>query len=1428
MAARLLLETTKCILTALCIAVLLASMAPVLAGENGAAPAANAVQFLSAMPALFAENAGQIDNPAVRFALHGNKGNVFHTTDGVVFQVFSEPQDARQAPRLHALSCTSFSATFPGARRIDPIGMDKAPGQSNYFVGNNPARWRTGVATYSKVVYPRLYDGIDLHTFGRRSGLKYEFHVAPGADYRQIAVRYEGTGPLRIDAAGTLHVATPAGEVTDDAPVACQIVGGRQVAVPIRYRLVDSRSYAFDITGTLDPASPLVIDPELAWSTYLGGSADDQGWSIAVDAAGNAFVTGQTASTIFPATGGFDSTYNGGNWDVFIVKFSPTGGFLWGSYLGGSGTEYGYGIAIDPSGNALLSGLTNSTNFPVPGAFDPTFNGGISDAFVAKVTSAGQLAWSSYLGSTGEDYAFCVASDPSGNALLTGQTASTSFPVPGGFDTTYNGGSYDAFVTKVSSTCQLLWSTYLGGSVYDEGRGIACDSAGNAIVTGFTASANYPASGGFDPTHNGGLYDAFVTKISPACVLQWSSFLGGSGDDRGWGATTDASNAIFLAGRTNSANFPTTGGFDTTFNGGAYDAYVVKVTAAGQLTWGTYLGGSGEDVGRTIVCDPQGNVALTGYTGSSTNFPRVSAFQTSYGGATYDAFVAKVSSACQLQWSSFLGGRATERGYSAASGPDGSTYVTGNTASTNFPTRNAFIASFHGGTTDAFVTKVSAGVVVRTLTVQSTPITGVAITGTKPGTTNYTAACNNGDAVSLTAPATAMFGSVHYSFVRWTVDGADQPAGQLTVQITMNANHTAVAVYEIQTWTLAVQSTPITGVYIGGTKPGTTDYMVSCADQETVTLSAPVSKTAGSLAYSFVRWAIDGTDKPDGQLTVQLTMNSTHTAAAVYRTVRAILVGISDYLYVNSLRWADHDAEAMRIALRYDAQWADGNVQVLTNSAATKSAVQSAISAMAAGTGAEDTCIFYFSGHGSSNTDLPPYDESDGLDEYIVPYDSDGSTGTMIRDDELSAWFSGIRCRTLIVFFDTCFSGGQVKGVPLVAAKSVNLAGLTPAKNDGFVRDLNDLPNIVVLTACDDDELAYEDWFLQHGTFSYHLLEALGTYLANSDNDSTISAEEAYAYLTPRVGAYLPRQHPQLFDRLPYEGEFVAAPPQGPPTVIMSFNLDQDPGWSRSGQWAFGIPRGGSGDYGSPDPTSGHTGLNVFGYNLWGGYSDGMPAYYLTSTPINCSGYTGVRVRFWRWLGVESMNWDHARFQVSNDTITWIDLWSNPAMSISDSEWIMCECDISSVADGKPTVYLRWVMGPTDSIVNICGWNIDDIELRGFNDRTLTVQSDPIAGVNIAGDKPGVSSYSATCQDGEIVNLFAPASATVSNLEYVFYRWVVDGVDQPLRQSDIQIRMNGPHSAVSRWTVFGDLNGDCIINAQDVLLLQNRVGVQCE
>jgi hypothetical protein len=664
------------------------------------------------LPISFEENQGQTD-AQVKFVSRGSGYTLFLTGDEAVLSLHESTKNGEASPVSRQPQPMPAPTANPVLRmklyHANPsakvTGADELPGKTNYFIGNDAKKWHTNVPTYAKVKYQNIYSGIDLVYYGNQRQLEYDFVVAPGADPRRIQFDLRGAKKISRSEDGDLVAQIDDdGEVRWHKPVVYQEKNGARQEVAAHYVVKDTNRVEFAIAN-YDSRRPLFIDP-LVYSTYLGGSRNDGGQGIAVDNSGNAYVTGFTNSTDFPTMNPLQPTFGGGNYDTFVTKVNPTGSALiYSTYLGGSGEDYGVGIVVDSLGNAYVTGPTSSTNFPTMNPLQPAYGGGASDAFVAQLSPTGSaLVYSTYLGGSDADYSSGIAVNSSGNAYVIGLTFSTDFPTLNPLQPV-NGGGGDAFVSQLNPTgSALVYSTYLGGSDFDNGNGIALDSSGNAYVTGETLSTNFPTMNPFQPTNAGGT-DAFVAKFNPAgSTLIYSTYLGGSGEDQGYGITVDSSGSAYLTGRTSSTNFPTMNPLQAA-NAGIRDAFVAKFNPAGSaLVYSTYLGGSGDDGAYGIAVDGSGNAYVTGYT-FSTDFPTVNPLQAANAGIR-DAFVAKfnlIGSA--LVYSTYLGGSDYDLGLGIAADSSGNTYVTGWTQSTNFPTMNPLQPAY-GGNEDAFVAKV--------------------------------------------------------------------------------------------------------------------------------------------------------------------------------------------------------------------------------------------------------------------------------------------------------------------------------------------------------------------------------------------------------------------------------------------------------------------------------------------------------------------------------------------------------------------------------------------------------------------------------------------------------------------------------------------------------------------------------------------------
>jgi len=535
---------------------------------------------------------------------------------------------------------------------------DKQAGITNYFIGNDPTKWRTDIPGYGRVDYSEIYPGIGLSFYEGQDGLEYDFVVKPGANLNNIRLEYQGAQSLKINDKGTLEITTALGTITQLPPKIYQLEDGAKKEVQGQYLLhwpeTSQEQSAWEMVGqtglpevgfsveSYNLANILVIDPSLVYSTYLGGSGDDWGFGIAVDGIGSTYVTGYTDSNNFPLQNPFQGTKSGFSNDVFITKLNANGnGLAFSTYLGGTNDDYGMGITVSGGGNVIATGYTNSNNFPItPGAYQTSF-GGPYDAFVTKFNSSGGLVYSTYLGGSSEDYGKGIAVDNSNNIYVVGYTNSTNFPkTPNAYQSSYGGGSYDAFVTTFNINGGLIYSTFIGGNSSDYGRGIATDGSGNAYVTGYTLSNNFPVGNAFQSSW-GGTSDVFVTAFNINGGLIYSTYLGNAGNDYGTSIAVDGNGNAYVMGGTNSSNFPIMNPLQSFLEGGD-DVFITKFNAFGSLLFSSYLGGGGNDFGYGIAVDNSSNIYVTGYT-NSTNFPKTPGAYQSLWGGNNDTFITKIS-----------------------------------------------------------------------------------------------------------------------------------------------------------------------------------------------------------------------------------------------------------------------------------------------------------------------------------------------------------------------------------------------------------------------------------------------------------------------------------------------------------------------------------------------------------------------------------------------------------------------------------------------------------------------------------------------------------------------------------------------------------------------------------------------------------------
>ena len=675
------------------------------------------------LPLHFEANQGQA-GPQVKYISRGNRHALYLTQTETILALHDEATGKSAALHLK----------MDGANPAPEVsGEDKLTGRVNYFRGADQTRWQRDVPTFARVHYAGIYPGIDAVYYGNQRQLEYDFNVAPGADPAQIKLRFEGAQALRVDASGDLLISTAAGEVRQHKPVVYQEIEGERREIASNYKLERDGEVGFELAA-YDASRTLVIDPVLAYSSYVGASSADTALGVAVDADGFAYITGNLFGAFTMTPGAYDTT-NAGQ-DVYVAKINPAGGqFVYATYISATGgNNFSNDIAIDAQGNAYITGKAAGAFFPATtGAYDTTQNS--LDAFVIKLNAQGNaLLYATYLGGTGNEEGFGIAVDTTGDIYVAGTTFSNNFPVVNALQTTF-GGSRDAFAVKLrpagGGASDLLYSTYLGGAGDEEATAVAADVSGNLYLTGYATSANYPTTANAFDTSLAGASggDAVVTKLNPSASgaqsLVYSTFIGGTSADRGNAVVLDdaALPNIYIAGTTSSSSanglFPTTANaYDTTI--GQTDAFFTRINPVGagasDLVYSTFIGGTNAEEGLGLARDASGKIYVSGSTGSS-NFPTTpDAFQSVYNGN--DAFIVKLNpasaGASDLLYSTLFGG--TTAGSNAADGIDkahdiavdaqNNFYVVGETGSRDLPVQNAFPnQTTHKGFSDGFVAK---------------------------------------------------------------------------------------------------------------------------------------------------------------------------------------------------------------------------------------------------------------------------------------------------------------------------------------------------------------------------------------------------------------------------------------------------------------------------------------------------------------------------------------------------------------------------------------------------------------------------------------------------------------------------------------------------------------------------------------------------
>lgn len=712
--------------------------------EPAATTTASAQTAYGKLPLSFEANQGQTDSQ-VKFLARGSGYTLFLTGDEAVLQLRNADFGMRNEKTADSSSSANSQSGIRNPQSSvlrmkllganpspQAAGLDELSGKSNYFIGSDPKQWRTDIPTYAKVKFAAVYPGVDVVYYGTQGRqLEYDFVVAPQADPKAIRLSFEGAEKLEVDGQGDLLLRLAGKQLRMQKPVVYQKKDGAKQEIAGRYTLSGEQEVGFEIAA-YDAARPLVIDPVLAYSTYLGGSGQDIGLGIAVNAHGVAFVTGLTTSPDFPTEPNGSKFGPGGSVDAFVSKLNAEGTQLvYSTYLGGSNDENLYsafdvysGIAVNSAGNAFVTGLTTSPDFPTtPGGNQPNYGAGAADAYVTKLNATGNaLVYSTFLGGDGWEGGHSIAVDAADNAYVAGAVLPGNIFIPPTTQNDAQKGAYDGFVAILNSTgSNLNFFSYLGGSGSDGAHGVAVDGQSNFYVVGSGGSDDLKVTPNAFQTKLKGFTDIFIWKFKAGGTLDYLTYLGGEAKSCATNppdvertvnhgiAVEPKGDIIYVTGQTDSTDFPTNNPMQLN---GCFAAFVTKLdlkqAPVGQLVYSRFLGGGSGGAGRAIAVDINGNAYVTGV--SSGAFPATPAMPTC---SDTGAFVAKLGADGSIKYAACLSGAGEDVGHDIAIDPSGCAYVTGYTQSANFPVVNPFQPSFAGGTgsqpQDGFLTKLCSG-----------------------------------------------------------------------------------------------------------------------------------------------------------------------------------------------------------------------------------------------------------------------------------------------------------------------------------------------------------------------------------------------------------------------------------------------------------------------------------------------------------------------------------------------------------------------------------------------------------------------------------------------------------------------------------------------------------------------------------------------
>ena len=670
-----------------------------------------ALALLSSLPVNFEPNRGQAD-PSVEYLSRGPGYSLFLTPTGALISIQRPFEPSSGQPAANRFSLLQLE--FVGGNRHSHLeGVAPQTNRSNYFLGDRADRQLTDVPNFARVRYSSVYPGTDLIFHGDPSRLEFDLNLAPGADPGRIRFRLNGADQLSIDSSGDLIAKIASTEFRLHRPVAFQPTDGSDRLVRAEFVLSANHEVSFRI-GNFDPSLSLTIDPVLSYASFLGGSGADTAYAIALDSQHNFYVSGETASSDFPISGAVQGS-NGGTNDAFVLKIKADGsGLAYSTFLGGSLIDASQALAVDSTGSAYVTGYTSSSNFPTVNALQPALAGD-QDIFVTKLSPDGaSLVFSTYLGGTGLDTIAAIALDSTSNVVLAGTTKSTDFPIVNALQPTLTGssGNSDAFVAKLKADgSALIFSTYFGGTGVDGATGVAVSSTGNIWVSGGTGSTDLPVVNALQSSFGGGGVtnispgDAFLAEFKPdGSALLFSTFWGGSGQEQATTLSLDSSDNVFLVGITSSTDFPTHSALQPQLaSNGGFNTFITKFAADGSSAPFSTYFGGSGSDLAFGSATDSSGNIFISGNTSSTNLPVVNAIQSSNLGGSTDGFVSELSANGSTLLFSTYLGGTGADGFNRIAVDSSGVYVVGTTQSSDFPTMGTLVNTFAGATDGVIV-----------------------------------------------------------------------------------------------------------------------------------------------------------------------------------------------------------------------------------------------------------------------------------------------------------------------------------------------------------------------------------------------------------------------------------------------------------------------------------------------------------------------------------------------------------------------------------------------------------------------------------------------------------------------------------------------------------------------------------------------------